>query len=233
MELPAVVSPEEWQAALDELRAKEKEATRASDALAAKRRRLPRVRIEKDYVLRGPGGEVRLPDLFEGRRQLILYHFMFAPGPDPGCKHCSFWADNFNGAPIHLAHRDISFVAVSRAPIDKIEAFRKRMGWTFKWVSSGDGDFNYDYQASFRPEEIAAGDVYFNYRREKMDMKDREGASVFVKDESGAIFHTYSCYARGIDMLNGTYHSIDLTPKGRDEGNEPQSWVRYHDRYDD
>jgi len=227
-----VVSLEQWIAARTAFLEKEKHFTRLRDELSRQRRELPWERVEKAYEFEGPHGTVTLAELFGKRRQLVVYHFMFSPTQDSGCKHCSFWADNFNGAPIHLAHRDISFVAISRAPLSKIDAFKRRMGWSFTWVSSGDSDFNYDYQASFRPEDIASGDVFFNYRYEKMDMRDREGVSVFYKDDDGAIYHTYSCYARGIDLLNGTYNFIDLTPTGRDEGDAPQSWVRYHDRYD-
>jgi predicted dithiol-disulfide oxidoreductase (DUF899 family) len=228
-----VVSHEEWLAARTAFLTEEKEFTKRRDDLNRQRRNLPWERVEKTYTFTGANGTQTLADLFGTRSQLVVYHFMFSPTQDAGCKHCSFWADNFNPAPIHLAHRDISFVAISRAPIAKIDAFKKRMGWSFTWVSCGDSDFNYDYQASFRPEDLAKGDVYFNYRLQKMDMRDREGVSVFVKDADGAIYHTYSCYARGIDLLNGTYNFIDLTAKGRDEGDAPQSWVRHHDRYQD
>jgi predicted dithiol-disulfide oxidoreductase (DUF899 family) len=160
---------------------------------------------------------------------------MFDPKGDAGCPHCSFWADNFNGIDVHLKHRDVTLVAVSRAPLAKLEAFKRRMGWTFKWVSSGDTDFNYDYQASFTPKDIQAGTVFYNYATTSMNMSDREGVSVFYKDGDGAVFHTYSSYARGIDMLNGAYHFLDLAPKGRDEDRLEftQSWVRHHDRYED
>ena len=160
---------------------------------------------------------------------------MFNPASNEGCRHCSFWADNFNPIGVHLRHRDVSFAAVSRAPLAKIEAFRKRMGWTFPWLSSAGTDFNYDFGVSFRPEDIAKGEVLYNYKKEKMDMADREGVSVFFKDGTGAVFHTYSTYARGIDMLNGAYHFLDLVPKGRDEDalDFTQAWVRHHDRYED
>jgi predicted dithiol-disulfide oxidoreductase (DUF899 family) len=166
---------------------------------------------------------------------LIVYHFMFSPDDDEGCPHCSFWADNFNGTDVHLNHRDVAFVAISRAPIAKIEKFKKRMGWDFKWVSSFHNDFNYDFQASFKPEVVASGEPVFNFGTQSPGMPDREGASVFYRDDTGAIFHTYSTFSRGIDMLNGAYHFIDLVPKGRDEdGLEgTQAWVRYHDRYED
>ncbi len=230
-----VVSRDEWLAARIGLLAKEKEFTRLRDELSRQRRTLPWVKVDKRYVFDAPGGKQTLADLFAGCSQLVVYHFMFSPEWDAGCKHCSFWADNFNGIDVHLRHRDVSFVAISRAPLAKIEAFKKRMGWSFTWVSSFQNDFNYDYQASFRPEDIASGAVFYNYARAKMDMTDREGVSVFYKDEGGAIFHTYSTYARGIDMLNTAYHYLDLVPKGRDEDRLEftQAWVRYHDRYED
>jgi predicted dithiol-disulfide oxidoreductase (DUF899 family) len=227
-----VVSHEEWLAARTALLAKEKEFSRIRDELSRQRRDLPWVRVEKQYAFDGPRGKESLAELFEGRSQLVVYHFMFSPDADEGCKHCSFWADNFNGIGVHLNHRDVTFVAISRAPLAKIEPFKRRMGWDFKWLSSYDSDFNYDHQASFTQEQIKSGAVYYNFTKSKMGMTDREGTSVFYKDESGVIFRTYSCYARGIDMMNTAYHYLDLVPKGRDEGDSPQSWVRYHDRYD-
>ena len=230
-----VVSHEEWLSARTAFLAKEKEFTRLRDELSRQRRDLPWEKVDKQYVFDGPSGKETLAELFENRSQLIVYHFMFAPDWDEGCPHCSFWADNFNGISVHLNHRDVTFVAISRAPLAKIESFKKRMGWSFKWVSSFQSDFNFDYQASFTPEEVQSGTAFYNYRRMDPYDMDREGTSVFYKDESGAVFHTYSCYARGIDMMNGTYHYLDLVPKGRDEeGLEgPQAWVRYHDRYED
>ena len=228
-----VVSREEWLAARTALLAKEKEFTRQRDALSRERRALPWVKVDKPYVFDGPGGKETLADLFGPRSQLVVYHFMFSPDATEGCKHCSFWADNFNGLGIHLNHRDVTMIAVSRAPLPRIEAFRKRMGWTFKWVSSLHNDFNYDYHVSFTPEALRGGAVFYNYARTDVGMSDREGLSVFYRDASGAVFHTYSCYARGIDMVNTAYHYLDLVPKGRDEGGSPQSWVRYHDRYED
>lgn len=189
--------------------------------------------VGKEYVFDGPNGKETLPDLFEGRSQLVVYHFMFSPEWDEGCPHCSFWADHYDGMGVHLNHRDVSFVVVSRAPLARIEPFKKRMGWHFKWVSSSQNDFNYDYQASFTPEQIRSGEVFYNYEKIKMSMADREGISVFCKDESGSIFHTYSCYARGIDMVNPTYQFLDLVPKGRDEHGRSQFWVRHHDRYNE
>jgi len=228
-----VVSREEWLAARTALLAKEKEFTALRDALSQQRRALPWMKVEKQYVFVGPRGKQTLAELFDGRSQLVVYHFMFSPEWDAGCPHCSFWADNFNGIDVHLAHRDVTFVAISRASLDKIEAFRKRMGWTFKWVSSSETVFNYDYQASFTPEALRSGSVVYNYAKTKMDIADREGISVFYTDESGAVFHTYSCYARGIDIVNGAYNFLDLVPKGRDEESHdfPQYWVRYHDAY--
>jgi len=229
-----VVSHKAWIEARRKFLAKEKKFTRLRDELSRQRRALPWEKVDKQYVFDGPEGRETLPELFDGRSQLIVYHFMFAPDWDEGCKHCSFWADNFNGLGIHLNHRDVSFVAISRAPLAKLEAFRKRMGWSFKWVSSGQNDFNYDYQASFTPQEVESGAAFFNYSKSNVGVTDREGVSVFYKDPSGAVFHTYSSYARGIDMLNTAYHYLDLAPKGRDEDalEFTQSWVRYHDKYE-
>ena len=229
-----VVSHKAWIEARRKFLAKEKKFTRLRDELARQRRALPWEKVDKQYVFDGPGGRETLPELFDARSQLVVYHFMFAPDWNEGCKHCSFWADNFNGLGIHLNHRDVSFVAISRAPPEKLEAFRKRMGWSFKWVSSGQNDFNYDYQASFTPQEVESGAAFFNYSKSDVGVTDREGVSVFYKDEGGAVFHTYSSYARGIDMLNTAYHYLDLVPKGRDEDalEFTQSWVRYHDKYE-
>jgi predicted dithiol-disulfide oxidoreductase (DUF899 family) len=229
-----VVSHKAWIEARRKFLAKEKKFTRLRDELARQRRALPWEKLEKQYVFDGPKGEETLAELFGGRNQLVVYHFMFAPDWSEGCKHCSFWADNFNGLGIHLNHRDVSFVAISRAPLAKLEAFRQRMGWSFKWVSSGRNDFNYDYQASFTPQEVESGAAFFNYSKSDVGVTDREGVSVFYKDPSGAVFHTYSSYARGIDILNTAYHYLDLVPKGRDEDalEFTQSWVRFHDRYE-
>ena len=226
-----VVSGEEWLKARREFLIKEMEFTKARDDLARQRRELPWEAVTKDYVFEGPNGKESLADLFGGQSQLIVYHFMFAPDWDAGCKSCSFWADNFNGIDIHLKHRDIAFVAISRAPYAKIAAYEKRMGWSFKWVSSAGSDFNYDYQASFPPEDVAKGEINYNYGKRQMKMTDLVGISVFAKDAAGKVFHTYSTYSRGVDMLNGAYHYIDLTPKGRDEGDKNQFWVRRHDEY--
>ncbi len=230
-----IVSREEWLAARTALLKKEKEFTRLREELSRERRALPWVRVDKTYGFDGPRGRLSLADLFADRSQLIVYHFMFSPDWDEGCKHCSFWADNFNGIDIHLRHRDVSFVAVSRTPLAKIEAFKTRMGWSFPWVSSFGSDFNYDYQASFPPEDLSRGAVFYNYRPEKLNVTEREGISAFYKDERGTVFHTYSTYARGIDPVNGAYQFLDLAPKGRDEDalEFTQAWVRHHDRYED
>jgi predicted dithiol-disulfide oxidoreductase (DUF899 family) len=231
-----VVSHDEWLKARTAFLAKEKEFTRLRDDLSRKRRQLPWEKVEKSYVFDGPRGKESLSDLFEGKSQLIVYHFMFNPDWSEGCPSCSFWADNFNGTPVHLKHRDAAFVAISRAPLAKLKAFEKRMGWNFRWLSSGQNDFNYDYGVSFRPEDIAKGHVVYNYKKEPtMHMADREGMSAFYKDTKGSIFHTYSSYARGIDILNGAYNYLDLAPKGRDEDHleSTQAWVRHHDRYED
>lgn len=203
-----VASRTGWLAARAEHLAKEKEFTRLRDQLSQQRRDLPWERVDKEYDFEGPNGKETLSELFAGKSQLIVYHFMFDPAWEAGCKSCSFWADNFNGIDIHLKHRDVSFLAISRAPLSKLEAYKKRMGWSFKWVSSFGTDFNYDYNVSFTPEEVANENAF-----------DTEvvGISVFYKDPDGTVFHTYSCYSRGVDMLNGAYHYIDLTPKGRDE----------------
>jgi predicted dithiol-disulfide oxidoreductase (DUF899 family) len=230
-----VVSHKEWLSARTALLKKEKEFTRLRDELSRQRRELPWERVDKKYVLVGPKGKETLAELFENRSQLIVYHFMFGPEDEEGCKHCSFWADNSNGIGVHLNHRDATFVAISRAPLAKIDPFQKRMGWSFKWLSSFQNDFNFDYQTSFTPKDMHSGTAFYNYAKTDPGFPDREGVSVFRKDESGAIFHTYSSYARGIDMLNGAYHYLDLLPKGRDEDalEFTQAWVRHHDRYED
>jgi len=194
---------------------------------------MPWERVEKSYQFEGPRGALSLADLFDGRSQLIVYHFMFGPDWEEGCKSCSFWADNFNGIPIHLNHRDVTFTAVSRAPLAKISAYKKRMGWSFPWVSSHGSDFNFDCHVSFTPEQIAEGKAYYNYEVQPIDVSDEQGISVFHKNERGEVFHTYSCHARGIDMVNGAYNFLDLVPKGRDEDRLKFSmeWVRRHDQY--
>ncbi len=227
-----VVTREEWLAARKNLLAREKEFTRLRDQLSEERRNLPWVKVEKEYVFVGPNGREKLPDLFDGRSQLIVYHFMFAPDWSAGCAHCSHWADNFNAVIVHLNHRDVTMVAISRAPYDKLAAYKKRMGWNFKWLSSSETDFNYDYHVSFTPEEQAKKEVFYNYRIENLQDSERQGVSVFYKDPSGTVFHTYSTYARGIDMMNVDYQYLDLVPKGRDEDGRGPYWVRRHDEYD-
>jgi predicted dithiol-disulfide oxidoreductase (DUF899 family) len=227
-----VVSREEWIAARTAFLVKEKAFSRQREELARARRELPWVEVGKRYVFDGPAGQQTLADLFEGRHQLAVYHFMFNPDDDAGCPHCSFWADHYDGMVVHLNQRDVTFAVISRAPLAKIDAFKKRMGWKFKWVSSNGTDFNCDYQASFAPADLKSGTVFYNYAKSPAVAPDREGISVFYRDDDGKVFHTYSCYARGIDMVNGTYQFLDLVPKGRDEDPEAtQSWVRYHDRY--
>ena len=230
-----IVSHDQWLEARKALLSKEKAFTRARDALSRERRELPWERVQKDYVFEGAAGRETLAQLFGSRSQLVVYHFMFDPGWEAGCKSCSFWADNFNGIDVHLAHRDTTLLAVSRAPYAKLAAYWTRMGWSFKWVSSFGSDFNFDYGVSFTPEQVAKGEATQNYGSSKAPGSETVGISVFLKDEGNAIFHTYSCYSRGVDMLNGAYHYLDLTPKGRDEpaqGN-PQAWVRRHDEYPD
>jgi predicted dithiol-disulfide oxidoreductase (DUF899 family) len=228
-----VVSHEEWLNARLVLLAAEKEFTRQRDALTRRRMAMPWERVEKSYQFEGPSRTLSLADLFDGRSQLIVYHFMFAPDWEEGCKSCSFWADNFNGIAIHLNHRDVTLTAVSRAPLAKINAYKQRMGWSFPWVSSHGSDFNFDYHVSFTPEELAAGKAYYNYGVRQNDVSDEQGISVFCRNESGDVFHTYSCYGRGIDMVNGAYQFLDLVPKGRDEDGFKFSmeWLRRHDQY--
>ncbi len=230
-----IVSRDEWLRARFELLAKEKEFTRLRDELSRQRRALPWVRVDKPYVFEGPAGRETLAQLFGPRSQLLVYHFMFGPDWDAGCKSCSFWAYNFDGIPIHLAHRDVTMVAISRAPFEKLEAFRRRMGWRFKWLSSFGSDFNLDHGVSFTPESLQGEGAVYNYTKRNAEMAELPGVSVFAKDPSGAVFHTYSTYARGLDVLNGAYNYLDLVPKGRDEDalDFTQSWVRHHDAYED
>jgi predicted dithiol-disulfide oxidoreductase (DUF899 family) len=229
-----IVSQDEWLAARKQHLVKEKELTRLRDELSRQRRELPWVKVEKRYVFDGQNGKETLADLFDGRGQLIVYHFMFAPGWEEGCKSCSLLADHIDGAIVHLAQRDVTLMAVSRAPLLQIEAFEKRMGWRFKWVSSCGNDFNFDYQVSFTKDQMTKGKTYYNYQpRESSDEGEAPGASVFYKDARGDIFHTYSCYARGAETLIGAYNYLDLAPKGRDEDalGFTMEWVRHHDRY--
>jgi predicted dithiol-disulfide oxidoreductase (DUF899 family) len=234
MEKPKIVAREEWNTERRDLLKREKELTRLRDEVSRKRRELPWVRVEKEYLFDSPKGKATLGDLFHGRSQLIVYHFMFGPGWEQGCPSCSFIADHMDGSWVHLAHRDVTLLAVSRAPLAQIETFRKRMSWRFPWVSSNANDFNFDYHVSFTKEEMAKGEVNYNYEMRRFGSEEAPGASVFFKDPEGRIFHTYSTYARGLDMLIGAYHYLDLTPKGRDEDQLPHgmAWVRHHDRYE-
>ncbi len=225
-----VVGHDEWLVARKALLVKEKEFTRLRDELSRQRRDLPWEAVGKDYVFDGPAGKQTLAELFDGRSQLVVYHFMFEPEWDEGCPHCSFWADNFDPNVVHLNARDVTMIAVSRAPLAKLARYKERMGWSFDWVSSFGNDFNYDYGVSFTVERVDA--AVYNYGTLSPGHAEREGVSVFSRDADGSVFHTYSAYARGIDMLNTAYHYLDLVPKGRDEeGRPPQYWVRRHDRY--
>ena len=227
-----VVSQKEWLAARKKLLANEKKFSKLRDELNLQRRKLPWVKIEKEYVFDGPTGKVTLNDLFGGKSQLIVYHFMFGPGWNEGCPHCSFWADHFDSVNLHIGRRDTAFVVVSRAPWQKIEPFKKRMGWRFKWVSSSETDFNFDLGVSFTPEQIKSNKAIYNFAPLGMDIDEREGVSAFYRDSDGDIYRTYSSYARGIDLMNTTYNFVDLTAKGRDEDpDNPQDWVHYHDKY--
>lgn len=226
-----VVSQSDWLAARKKLLEKEKAFTKARDALSEERRALPWVKVEKGYVFDGPNGNETLADLFEERSQLIVYHFMFGPDWDAGCPHCSHWADNFNGIIVHLNQRDVSMVAVSRAAYAKLAAYKKRMGWSFKWLSSLETDFNFDLNVSFSAEQQAKKEAFYNFTLQDPGVSEREGMSIFLKDPSGTIFHTYSTYARGIDMMSADYNYLDLVPKGRDEGSRGPFWVRRHDEY--
>jgi predicted dithiol-disulfide oxidoreductase (DUF899 family) len=230
-----VVSRDEWLAARKELLRKEKEFTRLRDQLSAARRALPWVKVEKTYVFDGADGKVTLADLFDGRSQLVVKHFMFGPDWSEGCVGCSFELDHTEGALQHLEHHDVSYVVVSRAPLAKTESFRRPMGWRVRWVSSFGNDFNFDFHVSFTPEEIAAGKATYNYREGAQVIDEMSGRSVFYKDASGQVFHTYSSFARGGEMFLGSYAFLDITPKGRDEtiNGNLTDWVRHHDRYDD
>jgi predicted dithiol-disulfide oxidoreductase (DUF899 family) len=228
-----VVSAEEWVIARKALLEREKEFTRLREELARQRRDLPWEEVTKEYFFEGPDGTRSLSQLFDGRSQLIVYHFMFPPDWDEGCPHCSFWADSFNGTTAHLNARDVTMVAISRAPQPKLAAYAKRMGWTFPWFSSGATDFNHDFGVAFGPEMLASAAAEYNYGPGGPGFPDREGISVFYRSGGGHVFHTYSTYARGIDMMNAAYQYLDLVPKGRDEAghDDPQHWVRRHDEY--
>jgi len=230
---PRIVSHEEWLKAQRAHLAREKELTRLRDQLAAERRALPWERVEKAYRFEGPEGRLGLADLFRGLGQLVIYHFMLGPDWKEGCPSCSFWADGFERMIPHLAARDTTLVAISRAPLEKLAAFKTRMGWTFDWLSSGSSDFNYDYAVSFTPDAIKSGENIYNFGTSGFAIEDAPGISVFTRDEAGNIFHTYSCFARGLDMMNAAYHYLDLTPLGRHEEGlpYPMDWVRLRDQY--
>lgn len=230
MSMHPVVSHEAWLVASRQLLAKEKEFTRLRDELSRERRALPWERVDKEYSFESPEGHVGLTDLFSGHSQLLVYHLMFGPDWSEACKSCSFWADNFNGIDVHLAHRDTALVAVSRAPLATLESYRRRMGWSFRWVSSGGSDFNFDYKVSSRPGEDK---MDYNFGTMQVGPGEMPGFSAFRRGKDGAIFHTYSTYARGVDMLNGAYHLLDLTSKGRDEDGLAftMEWVRRRDQY--
>jgi predicted dithiol-disulfide oxidoreductase (DUF899 family) len=230
-----VLSHDRWVVERKTLLAREKELTRLRDEIARERRALPWERIEKNYVFDTPEGQRTLAELFEGRRQLMVQHFMFPPGWEQGCKSCSFMADHTDGANVHLAQRDLTLVVISLSPLADIERFRSRMGWQFKWVSSQGSDFNHDFGVTFTPEERAKGkgEVYYNYGMQSFPSDEAPGISVFYKDDAGDVFHTYSTYGRGVEVMMGTYNLLDLVPKGRDENpGEGMGWVRHHDRYE-
>lgn len=234
VEHPRVVSRDAWLSARKALLAREKELTKAGDELSRQRRELPWVKVDKEYVFDGPDGKQTLADLFDGRSQLIVYHFMYAPGWKEGCGGCSFLVDHIDGANQHLKHHDVSLIVVSRAPWSEFKSFKQRMGWQFKWVSSNSSDFNFDYHVSSTKDQIARGEAYYNYEKLESpdDAGEGPGVSVFYRDERGDVFHTYSSYGRGGDILLGAHNYLDLTPKGRNE-NSIMDWVRHHDRYDD
>jgi len=227
-----VVSEQAWLKTRKKFLVKEKKFSKLRDQLARQRRELPWVKIEKEYLFNGPDGRETLSDLFGGKSQLIVYHFMFGPGWGEGCPHCSFWADHFDSVNFHIGRRDTTFAVISRAPLKEILPFKKRMGWKFKWLSSYGSDFNFDLNVSFTPEQLKNGTAIYNYAPLTMKIEEREGVSAFYKDKKGDVYHTYSSYERGIDLMNTTYNFLDLTAKGRDENPEhSQDWVRYHDKY--
>jgi len=230
-----VVSREEWTKARLALLEKEKELTRQRDAVSQARREMPWVKIEKDYRFQTIQGERSLSDLFADKSQLIVQHFMFGEDWKEGCPSCSFWADNFNGFQVHLKHRDANMVCVSKASLDKLQAYRERMGWSFTWVSSQGSDFNRDFHVSFTEDELEKGTATYNYKPSRFPTTEAPGVSIFYKNEDGDVFHTYSCYSRGLDILNAAYHYLDLLPKGRDEDSLSYSmaWLRRHDEYEE
>ena len=229
----AIASRDEWLKARMALLEREKAFTRERDALSRERRALPWVEIAKPYDFDTETGRKTLAQLFGGHGQLVVYHFMFGPDWQQACKSCSFWADNFDRIVVHLAARDVTLVAVSRAPLERLTAFKQRMGWSFDWVSSHDSDFNYDFDVSFSDETLKSGASYYNYRTGGFPADEAPGISVFTKDGNGTVYHTYSTYARGLDMMNTAYHYLDLVPKGRDEDalDMTMAWVRLHDEY--
>ena len=231
---PKITTPEEWLASRLELLREEKELTRLRDKISARRSELPWVKVVKSYTFDSPLGRVSLADLFEGRSQLIVQHFMFGPGWEEGCKSCSFMMDHFNASVVHLHARDVCFAAISHAPLREILPFKTRMGWAVNWVSSDGTDFNPDFRVSFTEQELARGLVDYNYAKRPVPVEEAPGMSVFARDAAGTVYHTYSTYGRGLDMLMGTYNLLDLVPKGRDEANPdmPMEWIRYHDRYE-
>ncbi len=235
MNKQATVSREQWLQARKALMQQEKEFTQQREQLAAQRRQLPRVKIDKDYRFQGDEGELSLADLFQDKSQLVIYHFMFGPEWEEGCPSCSFWADNYDGTAIHLAHRDVRLAVVSRGPLDRLQAYKERMGWRFDWYSSLGSDFNFDFGVSFSDAQQQSGEPNYNFGTIPFAMEEGPGFSVFQKDEEGSIYHTYSTYARGLDIFNSAYHIMDMTPKGRDEGELPftMAWVRRHDQYED
>jgi len=234
MQTKNIVSREKWLLARKAHLVREKEFDKQRDALTQERQALPWVRIDDDYQFDDVTGAVSLREFFQGRNQLVVYHFMFHPDWEEGCPSCSFWADNFDRIITHLNQRDVSMVAISRAPIEKIEAFKSRMGWSFRWVSAIGNDFNHDFHVSFTPQQLDSGDVIYNYKERGFSGPEAPGVSVFYKDSDGVVFHTYSTFGRGLDKLNAAYHYLDIVPEGRDEQGLPyaQAWVRHHDRYE-
>jgi predicted dithiol-disulfide oxidoreductase (DUF899 family) len=231
-----IVSREEWLTERKQLLVREKEFTRLRDQVTAERRALPWVKLNKSYVFDTPDGEKTLAELFDGRSQLIIKHFMLGPGWKEGCVGCSFGADHVDGIIVHLEHRDVTYTAVSRAPLAEIEAFKRRMGWRFRWVSSNGSDFNYDFNVSFKPDEIARGEGYYNYEMREIASEELSGLSVFYKGATGEVYHTYSSYGRGGEDMLVTYRLLDITPQGRNEtgaNHNMTDWVRHHDRYGD
>jgi len=228
-----VLTHDQWLEARKAFLHREKEFSKLRDEISQARRELPWEKVDKEYVFHGPNGKETLSQLFDGRSQLIVYHFMYGPGWEEGCKSCSFLADHFDPAIVHLNQRDVSMVAISKAPLEEFMPFKKRMGWSFKWLSSFDDDFNHDFHVSFSEEEADSGDVYYNYERQGFPSTEAPGASVFYKNDSGDVFHTYSVYSRGLDMFITAYHYLDIVPKGRDEDDlsYTMEWLKLHDAY--